>query len=82
MESAPDISHRLLLLSEEDYNIVRNNITSDHLTTINLMKVVMKIMEKPKQTETTSFKRFYSGAMDDRLLDRYSVYKEYAARDE
>lgn len=44
MESSPDISHRLLLLVDDDYHIVRNSITSDHLTTVNLMKIVMKIM--------------------------------------
>lgn len=46
------------------------------------MKVVMKIMEKPKKVESETFKRFYSGYMDDRLLDRYTVHKEYAERDE
>lgn len=50
LEYSPDINHRLLLLADDDYHIVRNNITSDHLTRINLMKIVMKIMEKPKKS--------------------------------
>lgn len=41
----------------------------------------MKIMEKPKKVESTVYKRFYSGYMEDQLLDTYSVTKEYVERD-
>ncbi len=46
------------------------------------MKIVMKIMEKPKKVESTVYKRFYSGYMEDQLLDTYTVTKEYVERDE
>ena len=82
MEYVPDLSHRLLMLVDDDYYVVRNNITSDHLTTTNLMKIVMKIMEKNKKVDSTVYKRYYSGYMEDRLLDCYSICKEYAERDE
>ena len=49
---------------------------------MNLMKIVMKIMEKPKKVESAVYKRYYSGYMEDNLLDCYSIEKEYAERDE
>ena len=76
MEYMPDVSHRLLLLADDDYYMVRNNITSDHLTNSNLMKVVMRIMEKQKKPEANnSCKRFYSGYYEDGLLDTYTIAK-------
>lgn len=83
LEYMPDTAHRLLMLVDDDYYIVRNNITSDHLTEANLTKVVMRAMEKPKKAESTnSLKRYHSGYFEDGLLDTYTIAKEYIERDE
>lgn len=44
VEYCPDIKHRLILLAEDDFFTVRNDITSDFLNQTNLSKIVMKIM--------------------------------------
>lgn len=42
-----------------------------------LAKIVMKVMERPRKKETNTGRKFYSDCVDDKLLDMYSVSKNY-----
>ena len=82
IEYCPDTPNRIALLVDDDYFKLRNEITCDYIGSESLVKIVMKIMEKPKKRETSSLKRFYSDCVDDKLFDCYSISKEYATKDE
>lgn len=78
----PDARERLLLLVDDDFHTVRNNITADHLTMPNLMKIVMRIMERPKTISSNTAKRYYSGVMEDQWLQCLSMNKCFFDKDE
>ena len=47
-----------------------------------MQKVVMKMVEKPAKKEEHSKKRFYADCIEDKLLDCYTISKQYAEKDE
>ena len=47
-----------------------------------LQKIVMRMVEKPIKKEEQSKKRFYSDCIEDKLLDCYTISKQYAEKDE
>ena len=49
VDYCPSIRNKLMLLVEDDYFALRNNLTSDILPFDSLHRVGMKIMEKPKK---------------------------------
>ena len=52
------------------------------VTDDNLQKIVMKMVEKTVRREEQSKKRFYSDYIEDKLLDCYTISKQYAEKDE
>lgn len=42
----------------------------------------MRMVEKPPKKEDNSRKRFYSECVDDKILDCYTISKQYAEKDE
>lgn len=57
-----------MLLVEEDYCSLRNNLTSDFIPLDHLQKIMMKILEKPRKKENNGVKRCYSDHIDNKLL--------------
>ena len=51
------------------------------VTDDNLQKIVMKMVEKTVRREEQSKKRFYSDYIEDKLLDCYTISKQYAEKD-
>jgi hypothetical protein len=45
-----------------------------------LIKCVVKIMERNRKKENTGGRRLYADCVDDRLLDVYSVSKNYVEK--
>jgi hypothetical protein len=70
------------MFSHNDYHNHRNTITSELVTPEYLQKVVMKMVEKPLKAPEHSKKRFYSDCIEDKLLDCYTISKQYAEKDE
>lgn len=66
-----------MLIVDDDYYTLRNNITSDFVPIDHLQRMAMKVMEKPKKREeSNSFKRCYSQHVNDKLLECFSTNKE------
>ena len=82
VESCFTVKDKLLIFSETDYHNNRNWITSEFVTPEYMQKVVMKMVEKPVKKEEHSKKRFYSDCIEDKLLDCYTISKQYAEKDE
>ena len=82
VESCFTVKEKLLIFSETDFHNYRNWITSEFVTPEYLQKVVMKMVEKPIKKEENSKKRFYSDCIEDKLLDCYTISKQYAEKDE
>ena len=57
-------------------------ITSEFVTPDYLQRVVMKMVEKPLKKEENTKKRFFSDCIEDKLLDSYTLSKQYAEKDE
>ncbi len=57
-------------------------ITADLVTEENLQKIVMKMVEKSSKKEDQCKKRYYSDYIDDKILDCYTISKQYAEKDE
>ena len=72
---------KLLLLADDDFHNLRNNITADFLQLDILQRIVMKIVERPIKKDQPSKKRFYAEIVDDNILDSYTVSKQVAERD-
>ena len=73
VESCFTTKDKLLMFSENDYHNYRNYITSEFL-----QKIVMRMVEKPVKREEQSKKRFFSDCIEDKLLDCYTISKQYA----
>ena len=83
VESSFTTKEKLLIFSENDYHNCRNFITSEFVTNEYLQKIVMKMVERSnKKGEDNNKKRFYSDCIEDKLLDCYTISKEYAEKDE
>ena len=82
VESCFTTKDKLLMFSETDYHNYRNAITSEFVTQEYLQKVVMRMVEKPVKKEENNKKRFYSDCIEDKLLDCYTISKQYAEKDE
>lgn len=82
VESCFTTKDKLLMFSETDYHNYRNAITSEFVTQEYLQKIVMRMVEKPLKKEENNKKRFYSDCIEDKLLDCYTISKQYAEKDE
>jgi hypothetical protein len=82
VESCFTTKDKLLMFSENDYYNFRNSITAEFVTQDYLQKIVMRMVEKPIRKEEQSKKRFYSDCIEDKLLDCYTISKQYAEKDE
>ena len=82
VESSFTTKEKLLLFEENDYHNYRNFITADFVTLDNLEKIVMKMVEKTVKKDEQSKKRFYSDFVDDKILDCFTVSKQFAEKDE
>lgn len=76
VDSCCTVDNKLLLLSEDDYHNTRNLITAELVTMDNLSAIVMRMVSKNIKKENIGRKRYYSGSIDDKLLDCYSISKQ------
>jgi predicted kinase len=57
-------------------------LTADFVTSDNLHKIVMRMVEKTMKKEEQTKKRYYSDYIEDKMLDCYTISKQYAEKDE